>query len=83
MLPTIQSHYYLPMKFHLLSCLHLLAASGPYFIPTAPRLYEIFDLVDLSAKSTPSTEVPPLLKYIIKFPTNSIQTQVVKDLIIQ
>ncbi|CAK9253212.1 unnamed protein product [Sphagnum jensenii] len=83
LLSTIQSHYYLPLKFHLIACLHVLAANAPCFIPVAPRIYEVFDIADLHHKSTPSTEIPIPFKYAIKIATNSIHTKQIKDVIVQ
>ena len=79
---NIQSIYYIPLKFHCITCLQQLAAYGQLFIPTSPKLTDLFDLGDLNQKSTPSTSPPPNLLYIIKLPNNSINIQIIKDLLI-
>lgn len=81
-LSTIQSSYYLPLKFHLIACLHQLAAAGEVFIPTAARLFEVFDIADLMARSQGSTAAAPDIRFMLKLPTNSLNTQVMKDFII-
>ena len=47
MTPSI---YSLPLRFHLLSCLQLLAANCQQFIPTASKLVEILEHPDIAGK---------------------------------
>ncbi len=77
------SVYFVPLKFHILTCLHQLAASCQLFIPTSAKLFEILQQADLDSKVTPSTEVPPRLQFLLKFPVDSIGRAAVRDLIVQ
>jgi nucleolar complex protein 2 len=77
------SSYFLPIRLHLISCLHQLAASTQCFIPTASRLVEILENPDLFSKPMASTDVPPKLQFIVKFPPDSIHKVAVRDLIVQ
>lgn len=78
-----QSLYYMPLKLHLITCLHQLSASCKLYIPVAMKILEVFDSNDmLLSKSTPSTEAPPNFMYLVKLPSNSINSAVVRDSII-
>lgn len=79
----VSSPYFIPYKFHLISLLHRLASKCETFIPTTMKLFEILESVDPTTKITPSTEVAPKLAYILKFPTDSLNSAVVRDAIIQ
>jgi nucleolar complex protein 2 len=76
------SLYFVPLKFHLISCLHQLAAHTEAFIPTIPKLMDIILNPEFVTKSTPSTALAPQLQYIVRLPTNSIGYAAVRDLII-
>ena len=79
-----QSVYLLPLRFHLISCLQLLAANCRLFIPTGHKLLEILELPDLlQAKATPSTEVAPRLQYCVKLPAGSVTRAAVRDILVQ
>ena len=77
------SFYSLPLRFHLLSCLQILAAHCGLFIPTASKLIEVLEHPELSAKPTPSTEVLPKLPFITKLPTGSASRAPVRDMLVQ
>ena len=66
------SIYFIPLRFHLITCLHQLAASGRVFIPTAARLAEILEHPDLMAKPTPSTDLAPKIQYLVRLPADSV-----------
>jgi nucleolar complex protein 2 len=72
----------IPLRFHLLSCLHQLAAHCQLFIPTASKLIEVLDIADLFAKPIASTEAPPTLAHIIRFLPEACGKPVVRDLIV-
>ena len=77
------SFYYVPLRLHLLSCMQRLAAYSSHFIPTASNLIDILEHPDLSSRSTPSTDAPPKLQYLVKLPTNSATKATVRDIIVQ
>lgn len=77
------SIYFVPLKFHLVACLHQLAANCKLFIPTAAQLLEVLDCGDLTSKPTPSTELAPKLQYLVKLPTDSITRVAVRDAVVQ
>ena len=77
-----QSVYLLPLRFHLISCLQLLAAHCQFFIPTAQRLLEILELPELGTKTTTTTEVAPRLQFLVKFPADSVSRTNVRDAIV-
>ena len=66
------SIYFIPLRFHLITCLHQLAASGRVFIPTAARLAEILEHPDLMAKPTPSTDLAPKIQFLVRLPADSV-----------
>lgn len=75
---------FLPYHFHLISCLQQLAAYSKLFIPTASYLLSYLDLDDfLHTSSTPSTDLPPKLQYIIKLSSTHITKPTVRDLLIE
>ena len=76
------SVYFLPLRFHLISCLQLLAANCQIFIPTASRLVEVMEHPDLTSKVTPSTELAPKLQYLVRLPAESITRVAVRDALI-
>jgi hypothetical protein len=78
-----QSVYLLPLRFHCIGCLQLLASHCQMFIPTAQKLLEVLELPELlQAKATPSTETPPRLQFLVKFPTDSVTRAPVRDAIV-
>ena len=77
-----QSVYLLPLRFHLLQCLQLLAAYCELFIPTASKLIEVLEMPDLLNKPTPSTDTAPKLQFLTKLPTDSAQRAVVRDVLV-
>lgn len=76
------SIYFIPLRFHLITCLHQLAASGRVFIPTASRLAEILEHPDLIAKPTPSTDLAPNIQYLVRLPSDSVLKVAVRDLLV-
>eukprot|EP01036_Dinobryon_divergens_P030376 gene30376-39612_t len=66
------SVYYTPLKFHIVACLHQLAAACQQFIPTASKVFELLEHPDLISKSAPGTELPPKLSNLVSLPANSI-----------
>jgi nucleolar complex protein 2 len=76
------SPYYYPLRFHLVTCLHQLSASCQVFVPTSTTLLEILECPDLFAKPSPSTELPPNLRYLVKLPTDSLNRASVRDLVV-
>jgi len=74
---------HLPLRFHLITCLQQLAANTRCFIPTAAKLVDILEHPDLSSKPTPSTEKPPRLQYLVRFPADSITKASVRDVVVQ
>ena len=66
------SVYFVPLRLHLITCLHQLAASGKVFIPTAARLAEILEHPDLTVKPTPSTDLAPKIQFLVRLPADSI-----------
>jgi nucleolar complex protein 2 len=74
---------FIPLRFHLISLLQLVAAHAQVFIPLAPRIREVLDMHDLVSKPTPSTELAPKLQYLIKFPAGAASKPAVRDAIVQ
>ena len=66
------SIYFIPLRLHLITCLHQLAACGRVFIPTAARLAEILEHPDLMVKPTPSTDLAPKIQYLVRLPADSV-----------
>eukprot|EP00605_Chrysophyceae_sp_TOSAG23-4_P000424 GSChrysophyteH1.ASY1.ANO1.481.1 assembled CDS len=78
-----QSVYLLPLRFHLVICIQHLASSCRLFIPTAHKLLEILELSDImTAKPTPSTDIPPRLQYMNKIPAGSVTRAPVRDAVV-
>eukprot|EP01041_Mallomonas_annulata_P002293 gene2293-4460_t len=80
---ALPSFYYIPLKFHLITCLQQLAAYGQVFIPTVAKILEVIEAQELTSKPTASTEIPPKLQYLVKLPTDSATKPPVRDIIIQ
>ena len=80
---TVPSLQFLPLRFHLLTCLYQLASSCQMFIPTAAKLLEVLETPELTMKATPSTDAPPKLQYITKYPNDAISKALVRDQIVQ
>jgi nucleolar complex protein 2 len=76
------SPYLYPLRFHLITCLHQLAASCQVFVPTASTLLEILENPELFAKPSASTELAPNLRFIVKLPTDSLNRANVRDLVV-
>lgn len=74
---------FIPLRFHLISLLQLIAAHSQVFIPLAPKIREVLDMHDLVSKPTPSTELAPKLQYLIKFPAGAASKPAVRDAIVQ
>jgi len=77
-----QSMSYLPLKFHLITCLQQLAAHTSSFIPTASKLVEILEHPDISSKPTPSTDKPPKVQHLVRIPADSVTKASVRDVIV-
>lgn len=77
------SIYFIPLRFHLITCLHQLAACGRVFIPTAARLAEILEHPDLMAKPTPSTDLAPKIQFLVRLPADSVLKVPVRYVAIQ
>ena len=77
------SSYFIPLKLHIICLLQQLAANCKLFIPTASQLMEVLESADLFGKTTPSTELAPKIEGMVKFPTNSIGKNIVRDTIVQ
>ena len=76
------SLYSIPLHFHLITCLQQLAATCQCFVPTAARLVDILLAPELLTKPTPSTEAPPRMHFLVKFPADSIGRVSVRDAIV-
>jgi nucleolar complex protein 2 len=76
------SLYLLPLNFHLITCLHQLAASTNSFIPTASKLIDILTNPDLLLKQTPSTAAAPKIQYMVKYGNDTINSAQVRDSIV-
>ena len=76
------SMYLVPLRLHLITSLHQLAAYAHVFIPTAARLTEILEHPDLSAPPTPSTETPPKLAYLVRLADDSLLKVTVRDVVV-
>jgi nucleolar complex protein 2 len=72
----------IPIRFHLIACLHQLAAHCQLFIPTAPKLLEVLELAELVSKPIPSTDAPPALQHIVRFLPDACSKANVRDLIV-
>ena len=72
----------IPLRMHLISCLHQLAAHCQLFIPTAAKLLETLDIADLFSKPVPSTDAPPALQHIVRFLPGGHARANVRDLIV-
>lgn len=77
----VQSPYFMPLHFHLISCLNQLAAASQRFIPTAARVMDLLSAVDFNSKATSTTAVAPNLKYLVKLPSGSLDTVVAREAI--
>jgi nucleolar complex protein 2 len=77
------SLYYAPLRYHLITCIHQLVASCRLYIPVAMKLFEILESSELYAKATPSTNLAPSFVYLVKLVSESIDTAVVRDVIVQ
>jgi len=76
------SQYLLPLNFHLITCLHQLAASTKSFISSASKLIDILTNPELLSRQTPSTAAMPKLQYIVKYGNDTINTAQVRDSIV-
>mmetsp|Transcript_22453 Transcript_22453/g.32753 ORF Transcript_22453/g.32753 Transcript_22453/m.32753 type:complete len:759 (+) Transcript_22453:58-2334(+) len=78
------SAVYLPLHFHIISCLQQLAAHAEVFIPTCPRLLAILESHEISTSSTtPSTDPAPNLQHIVRLPAGAISKPPVRDVVVQ
>ena len=76
------SLYLLPLNFHLVTCLHQIAASTRSFIASASKLIDTLTNPELLSKQTPSTAAAPKLQYIVKYGNDTIDTAQVRDSIV-
>lgn len=81
-LTAAPSAVHIPMRFHLISCLQQLAAHCQVFIPTASKLFDILECVDLFSKPVPSTELPPTLSHIIRFHPEACSKASIRDMLV-
>lgn len=79
---NVSSLYYLPLRFHLITCLHQISAYCKVYIPISMKLIEILESHELQSKPIPSTDLPPNLSYLIKLPSESLSKNIVRDVII-
>lgn len=78
------SAIYIPLRFHVVSCLQQLAAQVEVFVPTASKLLEILELHEIIVeKPAPSTEVAPMLQHSLRYAEGAVLKPPVRDLIIQ
>jgi nucleolar complex protein 2 len=77
-----QSMYLLPLRFHLITCLHQLSASSETFIPTTQKLLDILEHNDLVTKPMPSTDISPKLQFLVRLPADSITKVTTRDTIV-
>ena len=77
------SIYFIHLRFDFITCLHQLAACGRVFIPTAARLAEIREHLDLMAKPTPSTDLAPKIQFLLRLHADSVLKVPVRYVAIQ
>lgn len=77
------SAIYLPLRFHVVTCIQQLAANANAFIPLAPKLRDVFDLNDILSAPKPSTEVAPRFQYLVKLPSDDLAKPAVRDAIVE
>lgn len=83
-LAAAPSAMYIPLRFHVISCLQQLAAHVRVFVPTAAKLLEILELHEVTVeKPTASTDVPPVLQYSLRFAPGMVLKAPVREVIIQ
>jgi len=83
LLKLLPSPYFVPLRFHIVSCLQQLAAQCQLFLPTATILLEVLRFPELfSTKVAAGTEIPVPLQYAMSLPPNSLQKMNVKDVIV-
>jgi nucleolar complex protein 2 len=83
-LAAAPSAVYVPLRFHIISCMQQLAAHVQVFVPCAAKLLEVLELHELTVdKPTASTDVPPLLQYSLRFTPGLMQKPPVREVVIQ
>lgn len=83
LLSLATSWYFLPLRFHLLTCLQEIMVSVHSFFPLLPRILEILEHPDMQGKPTPSTDSRPDLQYLLKFPSEANKKVVYRDAVVE
>jgi len=72
-----------PLRYHLVEFLQLLAAYSQHFIPNFRTLLEVLEMPELIAKPTPSTDLAPNFTFLARLPKGSLMKQKIRDAVIE